>query len=71
MHDRSEDIEEEEIEINLSRFRKHERRFPWRLIKNLLVTIILTTLLYFLAQEVVKMNSKKPLNLEEIEVEID
>ncbi len=70
MHDRGEDIEEE-IEINLNRYRRHERKFPWRLIKNLIVTIILATLMYILAQEISKMNAKEPQNLQEIEVEID
>lgn len=66
-----EDIENEGLEINLNRFRRHQRKFPWRLIKNLLVVVVLSTLLYLLAQEAAKMGENQPKSFDEIEVEVD
>lgn len=65
------DIENEELEINLNRFRRHQRKFPWRLIKNLFVVVVLSTLLYFLATEAAKMRENQSKSFDEIEVEVD
>ena len=65
------DIENEELEINLNRFRRHQRKFPWRLIKNLFVVVVLSTLLYFLAKEAAKMRENQSKSFDGIEVEVD
>ena len=71
MHDWGEDLTEDDQKVDLQQFRRHQRKFPWKLIKNLLVTILLAGLLYYLSKEIQRMQQPNPTPIDGIEVEVD
>ena len=42
-------MKDERPNINLARFKRHEKKFPWTIIRKLIIAIILLGLMYFAA----------------------
>ena len=59
-------------QIDLNRYRNHQRKFPWGLVRKLIIGIATVLLLYYFTQQMAEANEKKEDEKpNEIEVEID
>lgn len=61
---------ENEPEIDLNRFRKHQRRIPWVLIRKIVIVSVIIGLLYFF-KDLLKQKSTNQENQNGIEVEVE
>jgi uncharacterized membrane protein len=60
-------MEDDKPDINLKKFRKHEKTFPWSLIRKLVIAIILGGVLFYLY----KTLEQKPKKINDTELEIE
>ncbi|MCG8576210.1 MAG: hypothetical protein MI810_15070 [Flavobacteriales bacterium] len=45
-----ENMEQEEIKVELRQFKRHERKFPWRLLWRVIVAVLILGLLYYFSK---------------------
>jgi hypothetical protein len=61
-------MSKEEAKIDLKRFKRHERKFPWALIRKILIAAVLLGLVYYLNTVLKNRKEETP---EEFEIEVE
>lgn len=65
-------MDETGSDINLKRFKKHQRKFPWAFIRKLIIVIVLLLVFYYIKSEFDKKSKEGKLDVfEGIEVDIE
>ncbi|UKN00530.1 hypothetical protein K6119_12385 [Paracrocinitomix mangrovi] len=60
--------------VDLSKYRNHQRKFPWGLIRKLIIAVVIIGLVYYFVDIIEKRNEerlKQEYNSKEIEVEVE
>jgi len=64
-------MDDSSSDIDLKRFKKHQRKFPWAFIRKLIIVAVLLGLFYYIKTEFDKKSSQEIDSSEGIEVDVE
>jgi hypothetical protein len=65
-------MEDERIDIDLKRFKSHQRRFPWAFIRKAIIVSVILGLFYYIKTEFDKKSTKETIDVSQgIEVDVE
>ena len=71
MSDRSEGVDNDEVKLNLKRFKRHKSKIPWSLIRNIFVIVLIISLLFFVKKRIDKKEIYNQGDKKNIDIKVD